>query len=438
VPPFCAARILDAGLEGNDAYLVSEYVPGRSLLEVVSRDGVLGDSELVPVAIGMATGLASVHNAGLVHGSFGPEYVVMTAAGPRVVEFGITPPYGAATPAADMLAWAQTVVFAAAGRPATAMADLDVLPGQLRDLVADCLSPEPAARPAARAALLHLIGDAELPAGLLAEGSRRAMPGSYAAAAPPAGRAAAPAPRAEALAAPIVAEPEYAPARPASAPPRSASAALRSAAGPARSAAGPVRSGSAQGPQAHAASRHIRAPESAPTPRQPAHHEQSGRGQRIGLIAAGALVALIVIAFGVTKMLGNGKSTGPGKSTPVSLRSPDNHPSPSPRTTPTTPAAFAGSWSGQVQQPPNDTYSVSLKLTKGATTASESYSTAGVSSCSPTLTLTAATSQQLTFSQSAQGVCSAGTVTIALAGNGSIRYDFASGGVTATGTLSGG
>ena len=36
VPPFCAARILDAGLEGSDAYLVSEHVPGKSLLELIS------------------------------------------------------------------------------------------------------------------------------------------------------------------------------------------------------------------------------------------------------------------------------------------------------------------------------------------------------------------------------------------------------------------
>ena len=84
VPPFCAARILDAGLDGGDAFLVSEYVPGRSLLEVVSARGVLAGDELGQVAIGMATGLAAVHLAGLVHGNFGPEYVIMTAIGQHV------------------------------------------------------------------------------------------------------------------------------------------------------------------------------------------------------------------------------------------------------------------------------------------------------------------------------------------------------------------
>ena len=114
VPPFCAARVLDAGLDGSQAYLVSEYVRGQSLLELVAAEGVQRGHDLEAVAVGMATGLASVHQAGLVHGSFGPEFVIMAADGsPRVVEFGITPPYGAATPSADMLAWAQTVVFAA-------------------------------------------------------------------------------------------------------------------------------------------------------------------------------------------------------------------------------------------------------------------------------------------------------------------------------------
>src|SRR5580693_7375572 len=33
VPPFCAARVLDAGLDGSLAYLVGEYIQGPSLLE---------------------------------------------------------------------------------------------------------------------------------------------------------------------------------------------------------------------------------------------------------------------------------------------------------------------------------------------------------------------------------------------------------------------
>jgi serine/threonine protein kinase len=77
-------------------------------------------------------------------------------------------------PAADMFGWAATVIFAATGRPpfttggdsattgekrlAHGAADLGPLEGDLRQLVADCLAPEPAERPTAEEALLRLIG----------------------------------------------------------------------------------------------------------------------------------------------------------------------------------------------------------------------------------------------------------------------------------------
>ncbi|MGB6457614.1 MAG: serine/threonine protein kinase, partial [Streptosporangiaceae bacterium] len=175
VPPFCAARVLDAGLDGDSAYLVSEYIHGQSLLELVAENGVRHSPELEALAIGMVTGLASVHQAGLVHGSFGPQYVILPAEGqPRVVEFGITPPYGSATPSADMFAWAQTVVFAATGHPPSGPGDLDFLPDRTREPVQQCLELDSPVRPAARAVLQFLLGDGSPRAGLLAEGSRRA------------------------------------------------------------------------------------------------------------------------------------------------------------------------------------------------------------------------------------------------------------------------
>src|SRR5258708_1351445 len=73
VPPFCAARVLDAGLEGFEAYLVSEYVPGPSLLEVIVGDGVRAGPDLEAVALGMATRLAAGHPAGLVPGNLRPQ-----------------------------------------------------------------------------------------------------------------------------------------------------------------------------------------------------------------------------------------------------------------------------------------------------------------------------------------------------------------------------
>jgi eukaryotic-like serine/threonine-protein kinase len=173
VAPFCAARILGAGFDGGDAFLVSDYVSGPSLREFVTDEGPWEGGDLQSLAIGMATGLAAIHQAGLVHGEFGPDHVVLGVDGPRVIEFGITPPYGAATPAADLRAWAFTVLYAAAGGPAVP-ADLENLPEPLRTLATECMSTGPGDRPTARSIVLGLLGNTDPPAGVLGEGSRRA------------------------------------------------------------------------------------------------------------------------------------------------------------------------------------------------------------------------------------------------------------------------
>jgi eukaryotic-like serine/threonine-protein kinase len=174
VSPSCATRVLDAGIEGDDPYLVTEYVPGPTLAEVVTAEGALPAGVLEAVAIGTATGLTAIHQAGLVHGKFGPGQVILGPGGPRVTHFGITPPYGPATPAADLLAWAQTVMFAAVGRPPVGPQDLAGLPPELRAVVAACLMPDPDGRPTTRAVLARLLGRRDGSPGLLAEGTRQA------------------------------------------------------------------------------------------------------------------------------------------------------------------------------------------------------------------------------------------------------------------------
>jgi eukaryotic-like serine/threonine-protein kinase len=185
VAPFCAARILGSGFEGKQAFLVSEYVPGPSLSELVADRGRWQGSDLEALAIGAATGLAAVHQAGLVHGDFGPHYVVLGPAGPRIIEFAITPPYGQATPSADMRAWAQTVLFAAVGGPPGASStNLELLPEPLRTLAAQCLTGIPGGRPPARDVVIGLLGERDPEAGVLGQGLRRAARAAAAPASP--------------------------------------------------------------------------------------------------------------------------------------------------------------------------------------------------------------------------------------------------------------
>src|SRR6516225_1732393 len=77
IPPFCVARILDAGVEGSQPYLITEFVPGPTLTEMIRTEGRLQPEEVKALAVGCATGISSIHQAGLVHGQFAPGMVVV-------------------------------------------------------------------------------------------------------------------------------------------------------------------------------------------------------------------------------------------------------------------------------------------------------------------------------------------------------------------------
>ncbi|MDA0637935.1 serine/threonine-protein kinase, partial [Nonomuraea sp. MCN248] len=196
VAPFCTAQLLDADLEGDRPYLVSEYVDGVSLREHVADQGPRTGGSLHRLAIGTATALGAIHRAGVVHRDFKPGNVLLSLDGPRVIDFGIsrlmdgaattgkipigTPAYLAperikgepAGPPADLYAWALTVAFTATGRHAFTgvthqevlarilygKPDLGTLSGQLRAIVDACLAPDPADRPDAEEVLRRLLG----------------------------------------------------------------------------------------------------------------------------------------------------------------------------------------------------------------------------------------------------------------------------------------
>ena len=103
VPHPGVARVLDveapevaesAGLGVSSLYLVLEYVPGRTLRQVVEEDGPLPVARAVEIAALVCDVLAAAHDAGVVHRDVKPENVVLESGSdvePRVrlLDFGI-------------------------------------------------------------------------------------------------------------------------------------------------------------------------------------------------------------------------------------------------------------------------------------------------------------------------------------------------------------
>ncbi|NRQ35257.1 hypothetical protein HII36_26025 [Nonomuraea sp. NN258] len=145
------ARLIDARLDAAPPYLVSEYVEGPTLRQVVDRHGHLAADDLYRLAAAMATALASVHEAGAVHGRLTPDRVVLGAEGPRLVGLGLAP--ADHVPADDVQAWGRVLAFAAHDR----LAGRERLDRLLRELVTAAIKPDPEHRPDARRLLMALL-----------------------------------------------------------------------------------------------------------------------------------------------------------------------------------------------------------------------------------------------------------------------------------------
>lgn len=107
------ARVVDACLDGEVPYLVSEYIPGPTLGEVVGRRGPYEGDDLYRLAAATATALAAIHEAGAVHGGLTPDRVVLGVEGPRLV--GLGPGGDGSGPPGDVRDWGRLLVFAAYG-----------------------------------------------------------------------------------------------------------------------------------------------------------------------------------------------------------------------------------------------------------------------------------------------------------------------------------
>ncbi|HEY9372384.1 serine/threonine-protein kinase, partial [Streptomyces sp.] len=84
-----AARLVDADADAAVPWLATEYVPGPSLAEAVSRAGALPVDAVRALGAALARALESVHAAKVLHRDLKPANVLLGATGPKLIDFGI-------------------------------------------------------------------------------------------------------------------------------------------------------------------------------------------------------------------------------------------------------------------------------------------------------------------------------------------------------------
>ncbi|MCX4626476.1 serine/threonine-protein kinase [Streptomyces sp. NBC_01443] len=178
----CLIPLLAADPDAETPWLATAYAPGLTLEQHLAVHGPLSGGTLYAFATGTARALAAIHAADVVHRDVKPQNVILTPAGPRVLDFGIahaadgtsvtrtgvmtgTPGWispehyrtGTAGPEGDVFAWGALVSYAATGRlpfgtgapdvvayrVMSGDPDLDGLPGELRRTVEKALAKSP-------------------------------------------------------------------------------------------------------------------------------------------------------------------------------------------------------------------------------------------------------------------------------------------------------
>lgn len=84
------AEIVGADIDGKPAWIATNYVDGPSLKTLVENEGPLGELQWYELATGIMSALAGVHSVGVIHRDVKPSNILMSATGPRLIDFGIS------------------------------------------------------------------------------------------------------------------------------------------------------------------------------------------------------------------------------------------------------------------------------------------------------------------------------------------------------------
>ena len=192
--PF-VAHIIDAEIDASQPFVVSEYVEGPTLAEILSS-GPIPLRGVAALSYHLASTIAAVHHANIIHRDIKPSNIICSSRGPVLLDFGIamavddqhltrtglvsgSAGYTApellrgkpATKESDWWAWCATLLSCATGRAPFGKGDvmatmMRVIEGEpdlagLHPMVSDALggglSPNPSVRPSPSLIVAHLM-----------------------------------------------------------------------------------------------------------------------------------------------------------------------------------------------------------------------------------------------------------------------------------------
>src|SRR5271165_2238591 len=194
---FHAAQVVDADPDAERPWMVTAFIAGPSLEQVLSEYQALPLDSVRVLGAGVAEALGAIHAAGLIHRDLKPSNILLAEDGPHVIDFGVARAIDASgvtarsgtagfmapevllgrplTSACDVFALGMVLAYAVGIRPfgvglPEAIAyrvvheepDLSGLDPQVRDVVAACLAKEPSERPTP-ARILELLADPDPP-----------------------------------------------------------------------------------------------------------------------------------------------------------------------------------------------------------------------------------------------------------------------------------
>jgi hypothetical protein len=193
---FHAAQVVDADPDAERPWMVTAFVAGPSLEQVLGEHQALPLDSVRVLGAGVAEALGAIHAAGLIHRDLKPSNILLAEDGPHVIDFGVARAIDASgvtarsgtagfmapevllggplTSACDVFALGMVLAYAVGIRPfgvglpetigyrvVHEEPDLGGLDPQIRDVVAACLAKAPSQRPTP-AKILELLADPDL------------------------------------------------------------------------------------------------------------------------------------------------------------------------------------------------------------------------------------------------------------------------------------